>query len=323
MAASVGSTPVPITLPTLADVRAAASRLDGVVRRTPVITVDLDDGRRVTLKLEHLQATGSFKARGASNAIALIAEAAASGADRAAGIVAASGGNHGQAVAWAATRHGIDATVVVPVSSPDAKADRVSGFGATVVRHGAVYDEAEALARQIGADEGRTFVHAFGDPAVIAGQGTVALEMRDQAPDCDAFVIAVGGGGLLAGAGLAADGQVPVIGAEPVGAPTLHAAVAAGGVPVDVEVDTITASSLGARRTTDVTARVVADTVTGIVQVDDRSMLAARDWLWSSLRIAAEVGAAAGLAAVLAGRVDAEHPCILVCGANEAWAPIG
>ncbi|HUG86662.1 MAG TPA: pyridoxal-phosphate dependent enzyme [Euzebya sp.] len=310
-----------LTLPTLTDVNAAAARLDGVVRRTPVITLTLDDGRPVTLKLEHLQATGSFKARGASNAIALIAQAAGGAARR--GIVAASGGNHGQAVAWAAARHGLDATVVVPASSPDAKADRIAGFGATVVRHGVVYDEAEARAREIEAVEGRTFVHAFGDPRVIAGQGTVGLEMLMQAPDCDALVIAVGGGGLVAGVGLAADGGVPVIGAEPVGAPTLHAAVAAGGVPVSVEVDTITASSLGARRTTEVTARVVADTVGAIVQVSDPQMLAARDWLWESLRVPAEVGAAAGLAAVMADLVDAAHPCVLICGANEPWSPGG
>ena len=314
---------MPPPLPTLSDVTAAADRLDGVVRRTPVITIALDDGRPVTLKLEHLQATGSFKARGASNAIALIAEAATRTGGSPPGIVAASGGNHGQAVAWAATRHGLDATVVVPASSPESKAARVAGYGATVVRHGAIYDEAEERARQIEADEGRTFVHAFGDPAVIAGQGTVALEMLEQAPHCDALVIAVGGGGLVAGSGLAAAGRVPVIGVEPVGAPTLHAALAAGGVPVTVEVDTVTASSLGARRTTAVPARVVADTVDSLVQVDDPQMIAARDWLWQSLRIPAEVGAAAGLAAVLAGRVEAAHPCILICGANEPWAPGG
>lgn len=309
-----------LDLPTAADVHLAVTRLAGVVRRTPVIEIHLDDGRPVTLKLEHLQATGSFKARGASNAIAALVESGAV-APGGPGIVAASGGNHGQAVAWAAARHGIDATVVVPASSPDAKADRVAGYGATVVRHGAVYDEAEARAREIEQAEGRAFVHAFGDPAVIAGQGTVALEVLDQAPTCDALVIAVGGGGLVAGAGLAVEGRIAVIGAEPFGAPTLHAAIAAGGVPVDVVVDTITASSLGARRTTAVTARVVADSVSAIVQVDDAQMVAARDWLWQSLRIPAEVGAAAGLAAVLAGHVTAAHPCVLVCGANEPWAP--
>jgi threonine dehydratase len=307
-----------LTLPTPTDVHDAARRLEGVVRYTPVIRIRLDDGRPVTLKLEHLQVTGSFKARGAANAIAALAREA-SGTSR--GIVAASGGNHGQAVAWAATRQGIDATVVVPLSSPDAKADRVAGFGATVVRHGVIYDEAEERARQIEVDEDRAFVHAFGDPLVIAGQGTVALEMLEQAPDCDALVIAVGGGGLVAGSGLAVQGRVPVIGAEPLGAPTLHAAVAAGGVPVTVDVNTITASSLGARRTTEVNARLVADHVADIVQLSDASMVAARDWLWQSLRIPAEVGAAAGLAAVMEGRVPADHPCVLVCGANEAWAP--
>jgi threonine dehydratase len=309
------TTPAPAEDVRRIDVEAAAARIAGIVRRTPVIEVVLDDGRPVTLKLEQLQVTGSFKARGAANAVA--------GLDpRPAGIVAASGGNHGQAVAWAAQRLGIDATVVVPTSSPDAKADRIAGYGARVIRHGAIYDEAEELARAIEAEEGRTFVHAFGDPAVIAGQGTVALEVLEQAAGCDALVIAVGGGGLVAGAGVAADGRIPVIGAEPVGAPTLHAALAAGGVPVTVGVDTITASSLGARRTTSLNARLVARHVRGVVQVDDAAMLAARAWLWESLRIPAEVGAAAGLAAVREGLVDAAHPCVLVCGANEAWAPV-
>jgi threonine dehydratase len=301
--------------PTTADVEAAADRITGVVRRTPVIEVRLDDGRPVTLKLEHLQVTGSFKARGAANAVAVLGP-------RPDGVVAASGGNHGQAVAWAATRAGIDATVVVPTTSPDAKADRIAGFGARVLRHGVVYDEAEALAREVERAEGRAFVHAFGDPAVIAGQGTVALEVLEQARTCDALVIAVGGGGLVAGCGLAAGGRTRVVGAEPVGAPTLHAALAAGGVPVDVEVDTRAASSLGARRTTPLNAALVARHVEAVVQVTDAQMAAARDWLWDALRIPAELGAAAGLAAVREGLVDAARPCVLVCGANEPWAPI-
>ena len=305
------ATPATVTLD---DVDAAARRLDGVLRRTPTIRIALDDGRPLTLKLEQLQVTGSFKARGATNAIrALPADTP--------GVVTASGGNHGQAVAWAAANAGIDAVVVVPTTSPDLKADRVASFGARVVRHGDVYDDAEALARRIQADEGRTFVHAFGDPMVVAGQGTVGREMLAQAPDCDALVAGIGGGGLVSGVGVAAStSAVRVIGAEPVGAPTLYEAVAAGGVPVEVTVDTITRPSLGARVTTALNARLVADHVDRIVLIDDAAVLAARDWLWDRVRIAAELGGCIGLAAVLTGNVDADHPCVLICGANDDWA---
>lgn len=303
--------------PSRDDVLAAAKTLRGVVRHTPVLELETDDGRPLVLKLEQLQVTGSFKARGATNAILGLDEAA-----RARGVVTASGGNHGQAVAWASTRAGVDAVVVVPTSSPDLKAERVAAFGATMVRHGEIYDDAAVRAREIEAAEGRTFVHAFGDPAVVAGQGTVGLEMLEQAPDCDALVVGIGGGGLISGVGLAAAGSgVPVFGAEPFGAPTLHAAVAAGGVPVEVAVDTITASSLGARTTTALNARLVADHVERIVQLADADVVAARDWLWDRARIAAELGGCIGLAAVLGGHVDADHPCVLICGANDPWHP--
>lgn len=301
---------------TPADVRAAVARLAGVVRRTPVLSLDLPDGREVVCKLEHLQITGSFKARGASNAVALLDPDVT-------GVAAASGGNHGQAVAWAATRHGLPSLVVVPETSPDAKADRVAGFGAEVVRHGAIYDEAETLARRLADERGYAFVHAFADPRVIAGQGTVTVEMIEQAPDCDAVVIAIGGGGLISGAAVAAGGSgVSVIGAEPRGAPTLHDAVAAG-EPVTVAVDTITASALGARRTSGLNLALVTAGVAQIVQVDDADMVAAREWLWDSARIPAEVSAAAGLAAVMSGQIAARRPCVLICGANEPWAPTG
>ena len=300
---------------TPADVRAAADRLRGVVRHTPVLQVRTDDGRPVTLKLEHLQVTGSFKARGATNAVLSLP-------DDVTGVVTASGGNHGQALAWAAARRGLDAVVVVPTTSPDLKAERIAGFGATVVREGEVYDDAEDRARRIEAEEGRRYVHAFGDPEVVAGQGTVGLEMLAQAPGCDALVVAIGGGGLISGVAVAAAGSgVPVIGAEPVGTPTLAAAVQAGGVPVEVAVDTRTASSLGARRTTPLNAEIVAAHVDRIVALDDAAVVRARDWLWDRVRIAAELGACIGMAAVLQGQVDATHPCVLVCGANEPWTP--
>lgn len=298
---------------TPADVAAAAARLTGVVRRTPVLRMELDDGRPVTLKLEHLQVTGSFKARGAANAVLSLPEDTP-------GVVTASGGNHGQALAWAAGRRGLPATIVVPTTSPDLKADRIAGWGAEVIRHGDIYDDAAELAHEVEQERGLTYVHAFGQPEIVAGAGTVGLEMLDDAPECDALVVAIGGGGLISGVAVAASaGQVPVVGAEPYGAPTLHAAVAAGGVPVEVDVTSITADSLGARITTPLNASLVADHVERIVQLDDDAILAAQTWLWDRARIAGELGACTGMAAVLAGLVDAAHPCVLVCGANEPW----
>lgn len=307
-----GAAAAATALPTRADVAAAAARIAGLVRTTPVMDVEVD-GRPVTLKLEQLQVTGSFKVRGATNAIRQLPPDTA-------GVIAASGGNHGLAVAHAAAEAGVPATLVVPTSSPDLKAQRIAARGAEVVRHGVVYDEAEELALELAERRGLTFVHAFGDPRVIAGQGTLALEARRQAPDCDALVIAVGGGGLIAGCALAVGDEVPVIGAEPTGAPTLHAALEAGG-PVGVEVDTATVSSLGARRTAPVTHAVAAAHVAEVVLLPDEAIVAARDWLWEHCRIAVELGAASGLAAVREGLVTAAHPCVVLCGANDAWTP--
>jgi threonine dehydratase len=298
-------------LPGPQDVAAAAARIADHIRVTPVLRLELG-GLDLWLKLEQVQVTGSFKARGATNAVRSIDPAPRA-------VVSASGGNHGLGVAYAASTIGAEATIVVPLAVPDAKARRLAAAGATVIRHGDHYDDAEAHARHLAEEHGLPYVHAFGDAAVIAGQGTVAREVL-ATTDADAIVVAVGGGGLLAGCVAATRGTgMRVIGAEPQGIPTVTAALAAG-EPVDVAIDSVTASALGARRTAPLTlelARLADD----VVLVDDAAILAARDLLWDRCRLAVEPAAAAGLAVVLAGHVAAERPCVVLCGANIEWRP--
>ena len=305
------------SLPSRADVEAAAARLTGVVRRTPVMRVELA-GRPMWLKLEQLQETGSFKVRGATNAVLSLDPPPRT-------VVAASGGNHGLGVAHAAAASGIPATVVVPEVVPEAKARLLAAMGATVVRHGDQYAAAELHARELAQEMDAPFIHAYADAAVIAGQGTVGLEIGQDVPAdrCDAVLVAVGGGGLIAGIATALhDHPAQVVGVEPEGIPTLHAALAAG-EPVDVEVASVTASALGAKRTGAINLAIAQQSVERVVLVDDAAILAARDLLWDRCRIAVEVGAATGLAAVLAGALEAEEPCVVLCGANSEWLPGG
>ena len=301
-------------LPTRQDVAAAARRIAPHVRRTPLIRVELA-GRRVWLKLEQLQVTGSFKARGATNAVLSLPT-------RPAAVVAASGGNHGLGVAHAAAVVGATATVVVPESVPDFKARRLAEAGASVVRHGAEYAEAQEHAHMLAEALHAPFLHPYADPAVIAGQGTAAHEiLEDLDGRVDMVLVAVGGGGLIAGTATACSGShVRVVGVEPEGIPTMHAALAAG-APVEVAVDSVTASALGARSTDALNLAIVQRDAEGVVLVTDRDILAARDLLWDEVRIAVEPAGAAGLAALLAGAVDAEEPCVILCGANSGWAP--
>lgn len=288
------------------------------MRRTPLLRVELA-GRPVLLKLEQLQVTGSFKARGASNAVLSLPDVPPA-------VVAASGGNHGLGVAHAAAVAGTAATVVVPESVPDFKARRLAAAGASVVRHGLQYADAEAHARHLAETMDAPFIHAYADPAVIAGQGTAALEILQDAPTApggppDLVLVAVGGGGLLAGTATACSGSgVRVVGVEPQGIPTMSAALEAGH-PVEVEIDSLTASALGARQTGALNLAVAQAGVEAVVLVTDDDILAARDLLWDEARIAVEPAGAAGLAALLAGAVDAENPCVVLCGANSAWTP--
>lgn len=298
------------TLPTAGDVAEAASRIAPYIRRTPVLEAVVD-GRPVTFKLEQLQLTGSFKLRGAVNALL--------GGPLPEHVVTASGGNHGIGVATAARLLGVGATIAVPESVPPDKERRIAATGATVVRHGERYADAERYARDLARRAGRPYVPAYDAAAVIAGQGTVGLEIAEQAPGCDTVVVAVGGGGLVSGVTLGV-GPRTVVGVEPTGCACLHAAVAAG-EPVDNPVGSVSASALGATRVGRIPFAVLEKSPPALALVDDAATLAARDRLWDEFRLAVEPAGAVPFAAWLAGDVPGEHPCLVVCGANAPWRP--
>ena len=295
-------------------VREAARRISPFVRRTPVAVLGgtalgLPDD--LVLKLEHLQHSGSFKARGAFNTL-LAADVPA------AGVIAASGGNHGAAVAYAAAQLGHRATVFVPAAAPEAKLERIRRYGADVVPVGRNYAEAHQASVE---EELRTQalrVHAYDQPEVVAGQGTVAHEFSEQAPDLDTVLIAVGGGGLIAGCASWYTDSARVVGVEPERAPTMHAALAAG-APVDVEVSGLAADALGARRLGDIAFDVATHYVDSAVLVPDAAIREAQRVLWEELRVLAEPGGATALAALLCGAhvpAPGERTGVVVCGAN-------
>jgi threonine dehydratase len=299
--------------PDLADVRTAAERVAPYIRRTPVLRAEIG-GRPLALKLEHLQRTGSFKIRGALSALL-----STGGGHRPERVVTASGGNHGLGVAAAARWLGAAATVFVPGNVPEAKARRIAATGAEVVRTGRRYADAEQAARDLAARDGVRYLHAYDDPRVVAGQGTIGLEIAADAPDCDTVVAAVGGGGLLAGVSV---GAAPrrAVGVEPEGCPTLHSAMAAG-TPVDVGVDSVAASALGATRLGAIPFAVFRERPPALALVSDAEIIAARDRLWEEFRLAVEPAAAAVFAAWLAGRVPGSCPCLVLSGGNTGWSP--
>lgn len=296
--------------PTAEHVRAAAERIGGLVRPTPLLRAEVD-GRSVVFKLEYLQRTGSFKLRGALNAL-LAGPAAAE-------VVTASGGNHGLGVAAAAQLIGVPATVFVPEAVPWAKAARIERAGAKLVRTGATYAECARAAKAAAGAAGARYLEAYDHPDIVAGQGTVAAEIVAECPEVDGIVVAVGGGGLAAGCTLGSAGR-PIVAVEPRGCCCLHHALAAG-EPVDSPVDSVAASALGATRVGTVPFAVLSAGPVTSVLADDAAILAARDRLWDDFRIAVEPAAAATLAALLAGQVPGDLPCLVLCGANTAWTP--
>lgn len=288
------------------DVAAAASRIAPYVRRTPILRAEVD-GRPVVLKLEHLQRTGSFKVRGALNALLGAPE-------RPERVVTASGGNHGLAVATAAGLLDLPATVYTPESVPAAKARRIEATGAKLIRHGATYASAAEAAMAV---PDALYVPAYDHPLVIAGQGTCAAEAVADAPEIDALVVAVGGGGLASGTVLGSGGR-HVVAVEPEGCQALHDALAAG-QPVDAPVGGVAKSALGATRVGAVPFAILRS-VTSVL-VPDREILAARDRLWEEFRLAVEPAGAVPFAAWLAGAIPGELSCLVLCGANTDWTP--
>ncbi|MFP5257021.1 MAG: threonine ammonia-lyase [Acidimicrobiia bacterium] len=288
---------------TLDDVRAAAARISGAVERTPSArsrTLSLVLGREVVVKFENLQFVAAFKERGALNKLLLLTDG-----ERARGVVAMSAGNHAQAVAHHATRLGIDATIVMPAATPFVKRHRTEVLGARVVLTGEDLTEAKAEADRIAEEEGRVFVHPYDDPAIVAGQGTVALELLDDHPEIDALLVPVGGGGLLAGMAVAARALRPdlrIVGVQSERWPSMAAALADQDPVLDgptiAEGIAVPAAGL-------LTRRLIAEHVDEIVTVGDESVEEAMNLLLEIEKVVIEGAGAAGVAALL------EHPDLL------------
>jgi threonine dehydratase len=284
------------------------------VRRTPVVEVsgaDFGLACELVFKLELLQHSGSFKARGAF-ANLLTREVPA------AGVVAASGGNHGAAVAYAAQKLDRPARIYVPTVSSPAKVERIRSYGADLVIVGERYADALAASEAWAAQSGALQIHAFDQPGALLGQGTVGLELSEQAPDLDTLLVAVGGGGLIGGIAAWYEGKVKLIGVEPTAAPTLARALQAGH-PVDAEAGGIAADSLAPKRVGTLMFPLARRYVASVVLVEDDAIRAAQRALWESLRLVTEPGGAAAFAALLSGAYRAEpdeQVGVLLCGGN-------
>jgi threonine dehydratase len=300
------------------DVDAASARIHRRVRR--VVLSDVEPGAvgecRVTLAHEYLQHTGSFKARGAAN---LAEFHVADGSMPAAGLTIASGGNAGVACAWAAKATATSATVFLPADAPPFKLSKLHGYGADVRLVPGEYADALAASIAFADTSGALLSHAYDNPQIAAGAGTLALEILAQSPGTDTIVVAVGGGGLLAGIAAALAGSgVRTVGVEPRFCRALSAALEAGG-PVDVTIDSVAADSLGARRVSPDAYALARDERVQSVLVDDAAIVSARQWLWDERRIVVENGGAAAMAALLSGAYvpePDENVVVVLCGAN-------
>jgi threonine dehydratase len=305
----------------IGDVEAARERIGPYTRKTPTIALDqlqqpVGTQARVTLKLELLQVTGSFKARGAMNRLL--------GAPRAEvekGIVTASGGNHGLAVARTAYVVGVPATIFVPETVSPSKVEKMQKWNADVRIVGASWTQSNEAALAFARESGGAYFHPFADPLVVAGQGTLGLEILEDLPDMDVILVAIGGGGLISGLSTAIRARKPgvrIIGVEPTGSPTLKASIEAGHV---VTLDEVTSKvpTMACQRTDERLFEIVDRNVDEIILVSDEAMADAARWLWFEMGVAADLSGAASLAALRQIADDIEpshHVCALVCGAG-------
>ncbi|WP_315918112.1 threonine/serine dehydratase [Mesorhizobium sp. SP-1A] len=303
----------------LDEIRAAATRINGAVRRTPLIAADnlktpFVKDARLMLKLELLQVTGSFKARGATNRLLC--------ADRASlqrGIVTASGGNHGLATARAGAMAGVPTTIFLPTNASPAKLEKLKAWGADTRIVGSAWHESNEAAQAFVRETGAIYFHPFADPDVVAGQGTVALEILEQMPDVTTVLVAMGGGGLISGVGIALKALAPhvrVVGVEAAGSPVLLRALEAGR---NVALDRVTTkvATMACARTDDRIFDIVRRTVDEIVLVEDTEMERAAKALWFEMGLAADLSGAAAIAALSEGRIrleKGERICAIVCG---------
>ncbi len=301
-----------------ARIRLTETQIRPYIRRTPIIQIEARDfglalPGSLTLKLEFMQHSGSFKARGAFTNLLTRSVPPV-------GVVAASGGNHGAAVAFAAQRLGIPAKIFVPSIASPAKLKQIAAQGAELVVGGDLYADALAASQDWVAQSGALPVHAYDQEETLLGQGTLGLELEEQAPDLDTLLVAVGGGGLIGGVAGWYGSRIRVIGVEPETAPTLHKALEAG-EPVDAPAGGIAADSLAPRRVGTLMFPLAQRHVDRVVLVPDAAIQAAQEALWQVLRIVAERGGAAAFAALLAGCYvpqPGERVGLLVCGANTS-----
>ncbi|MGW5522583.1 serine/threonine dehydratase [Gordonia sp. NPDC003950] len=300
------------------DVRAAQSRIAGTVRRTPLLHAELATGRGpvpVVFKLEFTQIGGCFKPRGSVNAVI---RARDQGRLPEAGVLVASGGNAAIGAAWAARLAGTRCTVVVPESAPAVKVAALRALGATVHLIGSRYQDAADAAAGMALESGALALHAYDRPDIVAGAGTIGLELVDDVDGPLTTVVCVGGGGLLGGMSATLRPGDRLVGAEPVGASCLHQAITAGG-PVDVDLDSVAADSLGATRVGEICWASIAGRAVDSVVVPDAAIISARTMLWERFRIVVEHGTATAVAAVTTGVVAADDDstlCVVLCGAN-------
>jgi threonine dehydratase len=302
--------------PTIDDIRAAAERIKGAVIHTPMLvsrTLSEIIGAEVWLKFENLQFTAAYKERGALNKLLQL-----SPEERKRGVIAASAGNHAQAVAYHAKRLGIPATIVMPESTPTVKVTQTAGFGATVVLHGELFDDAYTKARELAAEHGYVFVHPFDDPQIIAGAGTVGLEMLEDAPDLDTIVVPIGGGGLMSGVSIAARALKPgieLIGVEAELYPSMKCAIE--GCHMALGGDTL-AEGIAVKQPGELTSRILKELANEVMLVPERDLERAVAMLVGIEKTVVEGAGAAGLAAMLADpeRFRGKKVATLLCGGN-------
>ncbi len=313
-------------LPTARTVAEAGQRIAPHVRRTPTMRAagSLGVPADLHLKLELLQHTGSFKPRGAFNLVLSVGDDVP-----AAGLVAASGGNHGQAVAWVGRRLGLATEVFVPGVTPAVKRNRIAAYGADVRVVGEMYDDAQQAADARAVETGALLVHPFDRPEIVAGQATVGAEIAEQVDGADTVIVAVGGGGLLAGVAAALGDRVRLIGVEPAGCASLRAGLDAGR-PVRVDVAGVAADSLGSRTIGRLSLAAAQRWLDELVLVTDDEIRSAQRALWEELRLVAEPGGAAALAGARSAGLSLgadERVVVILCGANTdpsaVAAPVG
>jgi threonine dehydratase len=306
---------------TLGEVQQARERIAPYVRHTPLLPLPALRGdlpAQLRLKLENLQVTGSFKARGVFNNLLQLDPA---GRER--GVITASGGNHGAALAYGAWRLGLPATIYLPEAASADRVARIAAWGAQVIKHGSVWDEAHQRAVAHATETGQVYIHPFDAARTVAGQGTLGLELLDDLPDLDCVLIAIGGGGLIAGMAAAIKQlrpQARIVGVEPIGAASMRYAVERGHVAPLPEVRTI-ADTLAPRAVADRTLELTRRYVDEIVTVGDADMVDAMRWLWAECNQLVEPAGAAVIAALQAGALDINRhvqPAALICGGNAA-----